>query len=271
MKRMSSLYRDHTPIEKVMVKGIPVHVKRDDLFGRAPAPPLGKLRGMRIVLRKLYENDVRLVGCWDTRVSRLGEGLAAACKEFPRMRAVVSYPTRVGVAVPKPVDRAMALGARILPLRGNHVAICFAQAKRKIEKLGGVMLPFGLECQEAVTGIANEAARVPAELSGGTVVLCCGSGVTLAGILTGMRQLPQRIVGISSGRSLAKIKACINRYMSETPTCVDLVEALMPYDSISTASCPFPAHPNYDLKAWQYLQDNIQLMKPPILFWNIGS
>jgi len=268
---MKALYREHTPIEEVVVRGVTVFVKRDDLFGRAPAPPLGKLRGMRIVLRDLYESDVRLVGCWDTRVSKLGEGLAAACREFPNMRTIVSYPTRMGTPLPGAVSRAAALGATIRPLRGNHVAICFAQAKRKVEALGGVMLPFGLECQEAVTGVAKEAARIPAELCAGTVVLCCGSGVTLAGLVTGLKQLPRRFIGISSGRSLAKINACIQRYVAKPPGCVELVEALMPYDSVSIITCPFPAHPNYDLKAWQYLHDNIRRMKPPILFWNIGG
>lgn len=268
---VKSLYREHTPIEEVAVKGVTVFVKRDDLFGRVPAPPLGKLRGMRIVLRSLYESEVRLVGCWDTRVSKLGEGLAAGCREFPQMRAIVSYPTRVGAPLPGPVVRAAALGATILPLRGNHVAICFAQAKRKVEALGGIMLPFGLDCPEAVTGVAQEAARVPPELCGGTIVLCCGSGVTLAGLLIGLKQLPQRLIGISSGRSLAKIRACIQKYVAKPVGCVELVEALMPYDSVSTVTCPFPAHPNYDLKAWQYLQDNIRRMKPPILFWNIGG
>src|SRR5579871_892241 len=260
IRRSIVLYRGHTPIEEVTLKGVTVYVKRDDLYGRPPAPPLGKLRGMRIVLRNLYDKNVRLVGCWDTRVSRLGEGLAAACREFPRMRAVVSYPTRRGTAVPGPVRRAREMGASTLPLRGNHVSICFAQAKRAIESMGGAMLPFGLECQEAVTGVAKEAARVPAELCRGTVVLCCGSGVTVAGLLTGLTALPARLIGVSSRRSLAKIRACIERYVTPMPACVDLIEALMPYDTVSTAVCPFPADPHYDLKAWQYLSANIRKM-----------
>jgi hypothetical protein len=252
------------------VKGITVFVKRDDLFGRAPAPPLGKLRGMRVVLRTLYANDVRLVGCWDTRVSRLGEGLAAACREFRQMRAVVSYPTRVGVELPGPVARAAKLGASVLPLRGNHVGICFAQAKRRVETLGGVMLPFGLECREAVISVAREARRVPIDLCRGTIVLCCGSGVTLAGLLIGLKQLPERLIGVSSGRSIGKIRACIQRYVSIPPN-VRLMDALMPYDRESTVECPFPAHPNYDLKAWEFLQKHVRKMRPPVMFWNIGA
>jgi hypothetical protein len=59
--------------------------------------------------------------------------------------------------------------------------------------------------------------------------------------------------------------------VAKPPGCVEFVEALMSYDSVPTVACPFPAHPNYDLKAWQYLRDNIRRMKPPILFWNIGG
>lgn len=266
-----SLYRDHTPITEVLVNGVPVFVKRDDLFGRLPAPPLGKLRGMRVVLRKLNERGVRVVGCWDTRISRLGEGLAAACKEFPGMRAIVSYPTRVGFPVPRAVSNAADLGAEILPLRGNHVSICFAQARKRVEAVGGVMLPFGLECPEAVAAVAQEASLVPLRLCRGTIILCCGSGVTLAGILLGMRGSPHLIVGVSSGRSLAKIRRCVNKYSPGASRRVRFVEALMPYEDVSTVPCPFPAHPNYDLKAWQYLRKGIRRFKRPILFWNIGA
>jgi hypothetical protein len=133
------------------------------------------------------------------------------------------------------------------------------------------MLPFGLDCRESVYAVAKEAARVPISLLSGTIVLCCGSGVTLAGLLIGLRKLPRRLIGISSGRSGAKISACVHRYMATLPPCVELVEALMPYDSRPAIECPFPAHPNYDLKAWKYLQENVKDMTHPILFWNIGA
>ena len=265
------LYREETPLEEYLISGLQVFVKREDLYGIAPAPPLGKLRGLRPVLHTLRAQHVRLVGCWDTRVSRLGEGLAAACGEMDGMRALVSYPTRKGTGVPAPILAAQRLGAEVLPLRGNHVGICYAQARVRVEARGGRMLPFGLECSEAVQAVAEVAARVPREVTSGTVVLCCGSGVTLAGLLTGLRPLPQRLVGISSGRSIAKIRACVTRYVPEIPPCVELRPALVPYDSTPTIHCPFPSHPNYDLKAWQFVQENIEKLNPPVLFWNIGS
>jgi hypothetical protein len=42
------------------------------------------------------------------------------------------------------------------------------------------------------------------------------------------------------------------------------------YSKPSLAECPFPCHPYYDLKAWQWLTENIDQLKGNILFWNIG-
>lgn len=266
------LYREHTPIESHRVDGREVLVKREDLYGIAPAPPLAKLRGLRLVLERLYGQGERLVGCWDTRISKLTQGLAAACREFPGMRAIVSYPTRKGVPQPPAIDVAAELGAEVFPVPGGRLTICFARARSHVTERGGVMLPFGLECAEAVEGVAREAARTPREmLRGGTLVLCCGSGVTLAGLLRGLPELPRRIVGLSSGRSLAKIEACLKRHVDRLPAELELHPASMPYSEVADWPCPFPTHPNYDLKAWRHLAENLDGYPDPVMFWNIGS
>jgi hypothetical protein len=137
---------------------------------------------------------------------------------------------------------------------------------------GGFMLPFGLECPEAVEAVKQEANRIPPEfIKGGTLVVCCGSGVTLAGLLSGLPVLPRKIIGVSSGRSLNKIVACLRRYVKRLPRCLELYDASMPYSLALSFPCPFPAHPNYDLKAWKFLLDNLQNCRKPILFWNIGA
>lgn len=267
----SALYCSETPIVVYPVAGRSVYVKREDLYGRPPAPPLGKLRGLHVVLQGLFVQGIRLIGCWDTRVSRLGEGLAAACLDFPGMRAIVSYPTRRGTDVPGPIATARNLGADLLPLRGNHVGICYAQARKQVEARGGWMLPFGLECREAVDAVALEASRTPRWLASGTIVLCCGSGVTLAGLIRGLPVAPSRVFGMSSGRSLTKIRACLLRYLEGVPPSVELLPSAMAYDEVPDILCPFPSHPNYDLKAWHWLVKEVRQLRDPILFWNIGA
>lgn len=248
-------------------------MKRDDLYGSPPAPPLGKLRGLRVVLNRLYAEGERLVGCWDTRVSKLGQGLAACCKEFQNLRCIVSYPARKHEVVPEPVEAAERLGAMVHPVPASRLTICYARARAFVADAGGLMLPFGLECREAVEAVGSEASRVPPELvEGGTVVVSCGSGVTLAGIIQGLQARPARIVGVSAGRSLVNIRSCLKRYIDQLPTFLDLRPALLAYsESPASVTAPFPTHPNYDLKAWAFLLQNAASFDEPILFWNVGA
>jgi 1-aminocyclopropane-1-carboxylate deaminase/D-cysteine desulfhydrase-like pyridoxal-dependent ACC family enzyme len=269
---VTRLFRDHTPIEKHRVGSRRVMVKREDLYGIAPAPPLGKLRGLRLFLADAYRRGIHLIGCWDTRVSMLGLGLAACCHEFPGMRCIVSYPMRRQDATPPLVARAGSLGAELFPVAAARINICFAAARRHVEKRGGLMLPFGLECQQAVDAVAKEAARVKPDLiSRGTVVLSCGSGVSLAGLLRGFSARPHRLIGISSGRSLHSILRCVRRYVPEIPSYLELREAQVPYRIAMNYPCPFPSNPYYDLKAWKYLADHRAQLRSPLLFWNIGA
>jgi hypothetical protein len=269
---MPTLFREHTPVERYEVDGRAVHVKRDDLYAKPPAPPLAKLRGMRVLLRRLYDDGVRLTGCWDTRVSKLGQGLAACCAELPGMRCVVSYPLKKGEPEPEAVSAAAGLGAEVYPVPGGRITVCFAQARRYVQGRGGFMLPFGMECAEAVEGVRREASAVPAELlRGGTLVVCCGSGVTLAGLLAGLRVMPRRVVGVSSGRSTANIRGCLGRHVRSLPEGLELREPDVAYSVALSFPCPFPAHPHYDLKAWRFLVEHLREFPDPILFWNIGA
>jgi hypothetical protein len=134
------------------------------------------------------------------------------------------------------------------------------------------MLPFGLDCEVSVQAVAAEAARTPAEvIRNGTLILCAGSGVTLSGLLRGLPSTPYSIIALSSGRATRNIWRCVNRYVERLPTSVAILDPLMPYYDCPTNTCPFPSHPNYDLKAWALLTENIRSYQVPILFWNIGA
>jgi 1-aminocyclopropane-1-carboxylate deaminase/D-cysteine desulfhydrase-like pyridoxal-dependent ACC family enzyme len=198
--------------------------------------------------------------------------MAAACLEHPGLRCVLAFPQRIGEGAPRALLEARSLGAELLPLKPNHVDISVAQARRVVCARGGVMLPFGLECDDAVDSVAEEARRTPLQyVQGATLVVCCGSGVTLAGLLKGLNGAPARIVGVSSGRSIARIRRCLDRYLDGLPLCVEFVPAAVPYAVRSSWPCPFPAHPNYDRKVWQYLEEHLDEYTDPILFWNIGA
>jgi 1-aminocyclopropane-1-carboxylate deaminase/D-cysteine desulfhydrase-like pyridoxal-dependent ACC family enzyme len=267
-----SLLRRHTPIEEYALKDMMVFVKRDDLVGIPPAPPLGKLRGLLMVLQRLHRNHVRAVGCWDTRFSKLGLGVAAAARQFPGMKAILGYPMLRGEELPSALRIAAQMGAELYPTPPNHTQICFFQTRKYVEKSGGTMLPFGLECHESVEAIAREASLLPERsIMEGTILLSCGSGVTLAGLLRGLPMLPRRLIGLSSGRSVPRIRQCLLRYVPSLPPCLELRPAEVPYEESVEIDCPFPSHPNYDRKAWSLLLREGNKWPRPILFWNIGS
>lgn len=269
---MPPWFRDHTPIECYEIRGRKIHVKRDDLYGIPPAPSLAKLRGLRPLLHRLYASGERAVGCWDTGVSRLGQGLATAARELAGLHTIVCFPGHSDTPLPPAVAEAQALGAELRRFRPNRIAICLVQAKRFLADRGGQLLPFGLECEEAVAAVEDEASRLPHELvSGSTIVVCCGSGVTLAGILRGLPTPPGRIIGYSAGRSVSQIERCLRRFVEPLPACLELHPAQFPYRLALVHECPFPSHPNYDLKAWRHLVNNLDSYPEPILFWNVGA
>ena len=268
----SALFQDETPIDEYLIDSRRVFVKRDDLYGRPPAPPLAKLRGLRRLLDRLTAEGQRVFGCWDTHYSKLGQGVAALCATRPDLKAIVSYPVSKKRSLPSAVAEAERLGATLLPVPSNHVAICYAMARKRVEAMGGYMLPFGLECAEAVDAISDVATAVNEGVyKNGTVVLSCGSGVTLAGLINGFRASPQRLIGISSGRSLNAITACLRRHCPRLPSNLELHPATLPYAHELDHPCPFPAHPNYDRKAWKFLEENLTRLPEPVLFWNIGA
>jgi hypothetical protein len=84
----------------------------------------------------LTAKEIRVFGCWDTHFSKLGLGVAALCATQPGLRAIVSYPVSKKRDIPQAIVEAERLGAMLLPVPSNHVAICYAQARKRIEALG---------------------------------------------------------------------------------------------------------------------------------------
>jgi len=226
---------------------------------------------MRSFLEKQSNRGTKVVGCYQTRVSNVGHALAAACREFPELHAIVVYPQLKNGERPESIEQAERLGATVRPIRPNVLPICYQQSKRLLDEMGGVLLPFGMDCLDAVEAVAREATLLPtAVYREGTVIVPCGSGVTMAGILKGITSPVRRMIGISCGRSVKKIRKCVEQY-TFMPPFVELVPPPLPYYQSPRASCPFPAHPHYDLKAWEYLVEHIDELQEPIFFWNVGA
>ncbi len=136
-----------TPIEKYNLDGVDIWVKRDDLFGIYPAPPLSKLRGARIVLRRLKEQGIQRIGVFDTRISKAGQGTAYLYKELG-LECWAGFPQIIGTDISESHKIARELGARLFPQKAGRTAICYALFKKFVEENNSYMLPLGLVCPE---------------------------------------------------------------------------------------------------------------------------
>ena len=118
---LSDLFREHTPIETYRLNGHLVHVKRDDLFGVQPAPPLAKMRGALVLLQKLKSQGIPHVGVFDTRVSMAGQGIAAISHVL-KLPCTVAFPLLKGCSTEEQ-KQALLLGADLLPLKGGRTSV----------------------------------------------------------------------------------------------------------------------------------------------------
>jgi len=81
-------------------------------------------------------------------------------------------------------------GARIVPHRPGHNSVIVARARRAAADLGWVEIPFGMECEEAVRQTSAQVREL--DIHGlraagvSRIVVPVGSGMSLAGILTGL-------------------------------------------------------------------------------------
>jgi 1-aminocyclopropane-1-carboxylate deaminase/D-cysteine desulfhydrase-like pyridoxal-dependent ACC family enzyme len=233
--------RQTTPIQHYLVRDRTVFVKREDLYAQPPAPPVAKLRGLELLLARLQSEGCKLVGCFEASVSTIGLGLAAACTKIHNMNSIVAYPDVRGRGLSPSLSAARDLGAELLPVRSNVVNVCYHQARKLVEQRGGFMIPFGFECDEALLAVESEARGVPRRyLEGGTLILCCGSGVTLAGLLRGLTVMPQRIVGVSSGRSVGGIGSVCPETAESFQTNWNCTEPTFRTLLLATVTVPFP-------------------------------
>ena len=270
---MKNLIIDNTPIERyILGEGKEVFVKREDLCVSPPSPALAKLRGVHKRLLSLKELGVNLVGVLDTRVSKSAWGVAYLAKELG-IKVVAYYPhLKEYIEMPTNQKRCKEMGAEIYPLKGGRTAVLYSWAKKDIEKRGGYMMPMGLVVKESIDAVSKEAKLIPQQYLGGSIVLCVGSGMTIAGVSLGIADKVKTIYGISAGMSTERQRKKIKVTGGfSLPKNVNLIlpDGVGYYD-VEKIETPFPSSPYYDKKAWAWMLKNYETIPKPLLFWNIG-
>jgi len=238
-----------TPIERV--DGI--FVKRDDLFSVAGV------------------NGGKARTCWHLMQGAKGV-VTASSRHSPQLVIVANIASYLGIPclaiVPQGINtpeiiRAIKAGAKITRCKPGYNTVIIARAKKLAIDIGYRYIPFGMECVEAVMQTASQVRDIPQDVK--RVVAPVGSGMSLAGILKGLRtsDINVPVLGVIVGANpLKRLDTYAPLFW---PKMVDLVKAPQPYeahcDGVSLGGIPLD--PVYEAKCVPFLRDND-------LFWIVG-
>lgn len=279
--------KGQTPIEEYQVRGCTVYVKRDDLWmGGKYAGGNAKLRGAMVHLRALQAQGIDHVAVLDARVSRGGWGLAQICQEIG-IKCTVFYGVLKGHEheVPYFQQQAAKAGADLHPFQAAKVSIMFFRARAICKEQGVHLVPMGLMFPEAMLSVAGEVSATPPNLLTGDFIVCVGTGMMISGILLGIPGANlQHLYGVNVGmtdmelngtsktnveqRVANRIRRTIPSGLDPYPFTIKLADRVF-YDA-DDYPVPFQCDQWYDRKAWRWLNEHINELKDPILFWNIG-
>lgn len=241
-----------TPIERVG----DYFVKRDDAYS------IGGSRGGKVRT------------CWELATAQPVAGLVTAgSRHSPQVNIVagvaraLGVPCRVHVPAGDPTPElvmAEAQGAEVVRHRPGYNTVLVKRAHDDAAERGWLEIPFGMECPQAVhlNAAAVAAVAFPADVR--RLVIPVGSGMTLAGVMHGLRingpDVP--VVGVVVG---ADPTARLDRWAPEGwRDMVTLVPAGVPYEHHVRASLgDVPLDPVYEAKC-------LPFMEPDDLLWVVG-
>jgi len=278
------ILNDNTPIEQYQIQGKFIFVKREDLCTLPPGPTFSKVRGLLKCLEKLKSNGIETVGYTESSVSMAGWGTAWLAPKVG-LKAVIYDPQYVENNKDQEHLKVLnfhrkkwqELGAEIIPIKAGMVKVNYNICKKNLAQRypNSVMLPLGLPFQETI----DETARIASQCNGKfkSVVVCIGSGTICAGIIKGMPSTHVYGIMSRSGNVFNKKKSILSKAVILDQGLIglnldfDCIDPGWKYTQRSYVDCPFPCHPYYDLKAFEWMVKHIDELQEPILFWNIGS
>lgn len=274
-----------TPIENHKIKSFTVMVKREDKCVSKPGPPFSKVRGILEHMKMLKSKGVKTVGYTETSISMAGWGVAWVCSLLG-MKAVIFDPQYKKTPKVLKYHRKQwdKFKPDIIPIKAGMARVNWNISKNLLrDKYGphAILLPLGLPFPETIIATAKEVLRTMINVEAETIVVNVGSGTICAGVLKGIEemQISRTVIGIMgrTGDMERKRKTILNKaeLTDEGIFCMRttfiLIDPGWEYTDKSEEPCPFPCHPYYDRKAWQWLVENIEVFPHPVIFWNIGK
>lgn len=271
-----------TPIELYKLGGRSVYVKREDLSCPLPGPPFSKMRG---VIEHIANRPEKVFGVLDTYHSKAGWAVAYACKKLKR-KCVNFYPVYKAddaSALREPQTQSMKLGAQLVPMAAGRSFILYNQARTLLKERspGAYLMPNALKLPESVEATAREVlaskdrirkinpAHVVVSISSATIA----AGVMLGFSRLGLRTTPNFILHEGYTREPDAVMKYLEKMLGGPVARPEFVDEGYAYKDTAPKECaaPFPCNPWYDLKAWYWLDNNINSLGGKVLFWNVGN
>jgi len=276
-----------TPWETYTANDTRIHVKREDLCCPYPGPSFSKIRGLFAYINtklnsSLYPPDC--IGVVDSIHSKAGWGTAYLCHDL-NIPCMVFYPYTKAQGIDKIgyfQFRCLDLGASIYPIPATKSAVLWYKA-RKIFKDGhptGLLLPNGLKLQETVNQtceeLVNDALAVHlASNPESCWIISISSGTIAAGVIKGLAKLLYKgtiILHMGYSRSRDGLRHYLSKMdCNYANVRIQIIDEGYGYSDLVQCKSPFPCNPYYDLKAWKWLQEHIDILPKNIVFWNIGA
>ena len=198
--------------------------------------------------------------------------VTAGSRSSPQVNIVATVGASIGVPVivhtpqgelSPEVVAAQNKGAKVIQHKAGYNNVIIARARQCAKDNGYTDIPFGMECQEAVTQTRQQVKNIPNDVA--RIVMPVGSGMSLAGVLHGLQDwgLFIPVVGIVVGASPTKR---LDRF---APLFWQKMVTLVPSGLDYKTSAPnsdwngIRLDPIYEAKCTPFL-------KPQDLFWIVG-
>lgn len=226
-------------VEEVRHNGVPYIVVRDDLVNGGTKAA---------VLPRLFNDHIEYV--YPSPVQGYAQiALAVACRAYDRKATVVCAARNR--KHPR-TERTIELGATVLEVRPGYLSVVRKRAEEYCERTGACLLPWGLDCDEMVKGVADRAKQTG--LTPKEVWCVAGSGTLTRGL---------QLAWPNAKHYAVQVGATPNHGNAT------LLKADEKYEENARRPPPYPACGNYDAKLWRFVVS--KAVRPAALIWNVAG
>lgn len=190
--------------------------------------------------------------------------VTAGARHSPQVNFVAQIANRLGVrcrvhvpsgALTPELLAARAAGAKVIQHEYGYNTVIVARAREDAQERGWIEIPYGMESPQAVEFTAPQVKNIPAGVK--RIVNATGSGMTLAGILNGLK---------AEGRNIPVLGVCVGSHPEDRldewapkdwRDMVELVTVPTPYEVPATETMldGVPLDPYYEAKCLPYLEE----------------